>query len=122
MEACYACGASLSEDAQWCSQCYAPRGRAASTAGPVASLTRPMPAKATLPPQVVKTRWRKTQTTFGPVGRVLCTLGLVVVCIVLVVAAILTGGLGVFGACLWTFVVMPWALRDVWRAGQLPVS
>ncbi len=84
--------------------------------------TRPMPAKATLPPQVVKTRWRKTQTTFGPIGRVLCTLGLVIVFVVLVVAAILTGGLGVFGACLWGFVVMPWALRDVWRAGQLPVG
>jgi hypothetical protein len=26
------------------------------------------------------------------------------------------------GAVLWGFVVMPWGLRDLWRAGQLSVS
>jgi hypothetical protein len=84
--------------------------------------TRPVPVTATLPPQLVRTRWRKTQTTFGPMGRVMCTLGLVIPFIVLVIAGVLTGGLELGGAALWGFVIMPWGLRDVWRAGALPVK
>ena len=84
--------------------------------------TRPVPRVATLPPQVIRTRWRKTTTTFGPVGRVIATVGLVVPFIFFVVIGILTGGLTIFGAGIWGFVIMPWGLRDVWRAGQLPVK
>jgi len=87
-----------------------------------ATVTRPVSAAPALPPPVVRTRWRKTQTTFGPTGRIIATLALVIPFIVLVIAGILTGGLELGGAALWGFVIMPWGLRDVWRAGQLPVK
>jgi hypothetical protein len=121
MQTCHACGASVSADVEWCGQCYAPLGRAsaAATPGSIMAPTRHVPV-ATLPPQVIKTRWRKTKTTFGPVGRILATIGLIVPLIFFIVAGILSGGLTIFGAGIWGFVIMPWGLRDVWRAGQLP--
>src|SRR5580692_10800652 len=122
MEPCYACGASMSAETEWCGQCYAPRGRASSAPSSIMAPTRPVPVVATLPPQVIKTRWRKTPTTFGPIGRVTATVALVVPFIVFVVIGLLTGGLTIFGAGIWGFVIMPWGLRDTWRAGQLPVK
>jgi hypothetical protein len=122
MEPCYACGASMSAETDWCGQCYAPRGRASSAPSSIMAPTRPVPVAATLPPQVIKTRWRKTTTTFGPVGRVLATLGLVIPFVIFVVIGVLTGGLTIFGAVIWGFIIMPWGLRDTWRAGQLPVK
>jgi hypothetical protein len=72
------------------------------------------------PPPVVKTRWRKTPTTFGPVGRVSWTVFLVVVLLFLVAGAIVTGGLDLVGLGAWAFVIMPLGLRDIWKAGTLP--
>jgi len=73
-----------------------------------------------LPPAVRRTRWRKTPTTFGPTGRVLLTLALL-----LPLPLMIVGGLAdpfVWGgAGFWVLVVMPLALRDVWKAGQLPL-
>jgi len=83
--------------------------------------TRPVPV-ATLAPEVIRTRWRKTPTTFGPVGRVVATIGLVIPFIFFVVIGILTGGLTIFGAGIWGFIIMPWGLRDTWRAGQVPAK
>ena len=58
--------------------------------------------------------------TFGPVGRLSATLALVIP-----LAFMVVGGLAdpfVWGgAGFWVLVVMPLALRDVWKAGQLPV-
>ena len=75
----------------------------------------------TLPPAVRRTRWRKTPTTFGPAGRLSLTLALLVP-----LPLMLIGGLAdpfVWGgAGFWTIVVMPLALRDIWKAGQLPLS
>ena len=83
--------------------------------GRVGLLTAPAPA-----PAVVRTRWRKTPTTFGPVGRLSATFALVIP-----LAFMVVGGLAdpfVWGgAGFWILVVMPLALRDVWKAGQLPV-
>ena len=67
----------------------------------------------------MRTRWRKTQTTFGPVGRVVSTIGLVVPFLFLLATGILDGGMTLGGAALWGFVVMPWGLRDVWKAGTI---
>ena len=74
-----------------------------------------------LPPPVARrTRWGKTPTTFGPVGRVLLTLALLVP-----LPPMIIGGLAdpfVWGgAGFWLVVVMPLALRDIWKAGQLAV-
>jgi hypothetical protein len=55
--------------------------------------------------------------TFGPVGRILCTVG------VLAVLAwfLVFGGLfGVVGAVVWSGWVLPRALRDTWRRAALP--
>jgi hypothetical protein len=84
--------------------------------------TRHVPAPAALPPTVIRTRWRKTKTTFGPVGRLIATVALVVPFLFFVVVGVLTGGMTIFGAGIWGFVIMPWGLRDVWRAGQLPAK
>jgi hypothetical protein len=109
----------------WCGQCYAPRGRAATTmvmpatAGVPGLMTRPVPAVAALLPTVRRSRWRKTQTTFGPVGRVLWTFALVVP-VPLFLAAGVVGDIFAFGvAGIWAFVIMPMGLRAVWRAGQV---
>lgn len=130
MEQCHSCGATLTETMTWCGQCYAPRGRAATTitvppppvtpAGGLPSLmTRPHTAAPVLPPTVRRSRWRKTQTTFGPVGRVLWTLALVVPFPLFILAGVV-GDLFAFGvAGIWAFVIMPMGLRAVWRAGQV---
>ena len=74
-----------------------------------------------LPPTVRRTRWRKTPTTFGPTGRTLSTLGLFIPLPLMIVGGLadpfVWGGAG-----FWAIVVMPWALRDIWKAGQLPVT
>jgi hypothetical protein len=75
----------------------------------------------TLAPTVVKSRWRKTDTTFGPLGRVIATVALVVPFVVFVVVGIFTGGFTIAGAVIWGFVIMPWGLRDTWKAGQLTI-
>lgn len=77
-------------------------------------------ARQTLPETVGKTRWRKTATTFGPVGRIIATIGLVVPFVLFVVIGIFTGGFTIAGAVIWGFVIMPWGLRDTWKAGQIP--
>jgi hypothetical protein len=112
----------VSADVEWCGQCYVPKGRAATAPSGIMAPTRPVPKVAELPAQVIKTRWRKTTTTYGPLGRVLATVGLILPFIFFVVIGILTGGLTIFGAGIWGFVIMPWGLRDVWKAGQLPAK
>jgi hypothetical protein len=82
-------------------------------------MTRPVPAAAVLPPTVRRSRWRKTQTTFGPVGRVLWTFALVVPLPLFIIAGVI-GDLFAFGVVvIWGFVIMPMGLRAVWRAGQV---
>jgi hypothetical protein len=126
MDSCHSCGATLSVDAQWCGQCFAlphragPAGSGAGTTSVLAPI-RTTPT-ATLPPTVVTSRWRKTATTFGPVGRILATIALVVPCLFLIVVGVLTGGLELGAAFVWGLIVMPWGLRDTWRAGQLTVE
>jgi hypothetical protein len=90
-----------------------------ATAGVPGFMTRPVPAAAVLPATVRRSRWRKTQTTFGPVGRVLWTLVLVVPVPLFLVAGVI-GDIFAFGvAGIWAFVIMPMGLRAVWRAGQV---
>jgi hypothetical protein len=128
---CENCGAALAAEADWCGQCYAIRPPASPTvhAAPVVSAvggssvmspTRTVDAQHVVAPTVVKTRWRKTATTFGPLGRVLATIGLVLPFICFVLVGVLTGGFTIAGAVIWGFVIMPWGLRDTWKAGQLP--
>jgi len=79
-------------------------------------------AAAAGPAPMVKTRWKKTATTFGPLGRIACTVALVVPFIVFVLLGVFTGGLVLAAPVIWGFVIMPWGLRDTWRAGSVPAS
>ena len=55
-------------------------------------------------------------TTFGPVGRVVMT-----VLLLLPIKLLLSAGVfGLVGLVLWLFVFLPMALRDVWRPAALP--
>jgi hypothetical protein len=127
----------MSADATWCGQCYAPRGAAVAPASttlvPAASLEgstsefsimsgvrKQAAARPALP--MVRTRWRKTPTTFGPTGRLVCTFLLLLPVPLLVVGVVVSGGLEIIGAGIWVLIIMPWALRDIWKAGQLPAG
>jgi hypothetical protein len=130
----------MSAEAEWCGQCYALRrsgqpamqsavlpggqqfGAQTPAAGPAASTVTPVRAvpTKTLAPATIKTRWRKTPTTFGPMGRILATGALVVPEILFIAVGILTGGFTIAGAVIWGGVIMPWGLKDTWRAGTMP--
>jgi hypothetical protein len=71
---------------------------------------------------MVKTRWKKTPTTFGPVGRLVCTFLLLIPLPLLIIGTVVSGGLEVVGLGIWVLIIMPWALRDIWKAGQLPAG
>jgi hypothetical protein len=101
---CSSCSASMPAGADWCGQCYAP-------VAPVAA-TRFVPAQA---PVVLETysRWRKTDSSFGPVGRVSWTVG---------VAAV--GGLFLFSTDPfaiggWFLIAAPLILRGVWKRARV---
>src|SRR3954468_24844233 len=116
MNTCTACGATLLVAATWCAQCFQP---VAPAAAPVSSSWQgPVTPPARAARATRSTRWAKTDTTFGPLGRLLATLGLLVPLVVMVV-----GGLAdpfVWGgAAVWGAVIMPWGLRDVWKAGRV---
>jgi hypothetical protein len=93
-------------------------GGAQPTGGP-SLMTRPHTAAPVLPLTVRRSRWRKTQTTFGPIGRVFWTVALVVPFPFFIVAGVI-GDFFAFGvAVIWAAAIMPAGLRHVWRAGQV---
>ena len=118
MERCPQCGAVMSADAQWCGQCFAP---AASSPAPLAGFrTAPAPAGGPASPLMRTTRWGKTQTTFGPVGRILATIATLLPLAVMTVG----GFVDMFawgGALVYLAVIVPWAMRETWQAGRIPV-
>jgi hypothetical protein len=126
MDRCATCGAALAVGVSWCGQCYSPAAVAKASPPEPGSLQPPgwRPLLADVPVETAArtTRWRKTTTTFGPVGRVLCTLFLVVPFPVLTVLGFVADPFCLGGAVIWGFVLMPWGLRDVWRAGRLSTA
>jgi|GEM_PF-1962590 hypothetical protein len=83
------------------------------------------PARRTTDPQVAMplrtySRWKKTDCTFGPLGRVIATFLLLLPLPVLAFA--IASGIGIIGAGLYVLVVMPWALRDIWKRGATHVE
>ena len=103
---CSACGATVRHGASWCGQCHLvvvadkPTGRFVPTAGP------PRSAQVT-------SRWRSTATTFGPVGRVSWTVG------VLLVAALALFSRDPFAILGWCLIASPLILRSVWARGRV---
>lgn len=100
---CERCGATSRADATWCGQCHAP-------------LTAPVPRRQAPPPAVepdlVVSRWRKSDTTFGPTGRVLWTLG------VMLLSALCLFSSDPFAIAGWGLVGAPLVLRSVWAPGR----
>jgi hypothetical protein len=73
----------------------------------------PTVGRDTLPPLVRYSRWKKSSGTFGPFGRLLATfLVLLPMPVFLATVAI---GIGIIGGGIYLLVVLPWALRDIWK-------
>jgi hypothetical protein len=117
---CGPCGAALAADAAWCGQCFAQVPQRPAPGTPYDGFV----PGASLPDQPVPmrtTRWGKTPTTFGPVGRILATIGL------LIPLAVMTGGgfaliFSWGGSLVYAVVILPWGMRDVWQAGRVPAK
>ena len=79
VETCAACGGRLTADLDWCPRCYvpgesarAPQTHASGRPGfPLPFIWRPEDPG----PPPVYSRWRGGTTTFGPIGRIVLTLG-----------------------------------------------
>jgi len=70
MDTCPSCGARVTADATWCGQCFATIDRSAPRAP---GLRGPMPKQEFH--QATYSRWRGGETSFGPVGRIAMTVG-----------------------------------------------
>jgi hypothetical protein len=88
----------------WCGQCFTPVAGPALPPRTVAAEQRHLPTY---------TRWRKTTTTFGPVGRVLWT---VAVALVMAVSVFSQNPFAIAPLC---FILPPLVLRSVWAKGRL---
>jgi hypothetical protein len=56
-------------------------------------------------------RWRSSEVTFGPRGRVVATL----LVLVPVAYAVFVNVMFLVAAAIWGLFLLPWALRDIWR-------
>jgi hypothetical protein len=71
---CSSCGAELSGDVRWCVRCYAPVRELTPRApvwGPGEFVDTPIVTNGAVPHW---SRWEKSQTTFGPFGRIAVTV------------------------------------------------
>jgi hypothetical protein len=113
------CGIAPASQVQRCVACPA-RGRRASDSellsGPERRTTDPEAAAALMS----YSRWKKTDGTFGPAGRIIATVLLLVPLPVFALGV--ATGIGIIGAGLWVIVAMPWALRDIWKRGATHVQ
>lgn len=92
MQTCPDCGAQVAGDLTWCNQCYsalpaAPAPAAAMGREPPADVDRPLWVRSNIGQPDVRiepefSRWRGGATSFGPIGRTLLTLGVLVMLIV----------------------------------------
>jgi len=105
----------MSAGAQWCGQCFAP-----PTPTPVGFRSQAPAATAAAARVMRTTRWGKTQTTFGPVGRVIATLATLLPLTVMVVGGFVDP-LAWGGALVYLVAIVPQAMRHTWQAGRLPV-
>ncbi|PRY14181.1 hypothetical protein [Kineococcus rhizosphaerae] len=103
---CARCERSLTAGDRWCPLCFTP-APAATFAGPVAThRSDDVPRAARV--EYRQSRWTGSSVTFGPVGRIVLTL-------LLLAAVPLAFRFQWVVGVIWTFVLVPWALRDVWR-------
>jgi hypothetical protein len=139
---CPGCAAIVVPGAAWCGLCFSPvtaaTAFATAPAGPApagaaaADTTADRPTAAAATPVDVPggfrpggsapvrakiytdSRWKSGSTTFGPVGRVVLTI-FVFLPYPLFFFAI---PIGLVGAGIWTLVIVPRALRDIWAPAR----
>lgn len=70
MHTCPSCGARVTAEATWCGQCFTPIDRSPASA---TGLRGPRPKQEFHQPTYL--RWHGGETSFGPVGRTVMTLG-----------------------------------------------
>ncbi len=137
MRTCPSCGARVADDLEWCNQCYS--ALPAPPAPPAADVVetpaeRPLWVRSNIGQPDVKimpefSRWRGGATSFGPLGRTMLTLGVIVVLIVgypllrgLIYAV---GGMDIPGAglvVLYACVALPgggYMLNRVWKPERI---
>jgi hypothetical protein len=106
---CRNCGSELSPDIRWCPRCYEPE-RELTPRAPIHAgdfVGSPIHERGDIPRW---SRWEKSATTFGPVGRVIATSLLFAT----LLAAVASGGL----IYVITFpVVATVLLREIWAKG-----
>jgi hypothetical protein len=124
------CGAAIPAAASWCPRCLQPRAaqpqavaaghRAFAPAGPETPV--PLTANGSVPigsglasdlPAPKPGRFAKTEASFGLFGRIVCTVLLLLPLAVFVYLAKQFVGIG--GLVIYGGVIVPWALRDLWR-------
>lgn len=104
---CSVCGASSRADATWCSQCHAP------FAAPAPAPARLAPRQDAPSPPPVYSRWRKSDTSFGPVGRIGWTVGMTFFAVLFLWSG------NIFAVGGWCFIAMPLVLRSVWSRSRV---
>jgi len=112
---CPWCGAAVAASDQWCPKCTQPLNPSEPGVPGVWNATRR------------KTRWQKTSVTFGPVGRLLWTTVVALPVPGLLVGFVQNpgprgGAIWLMFLAVWVLLVMPWILRDIWRAAWLPAE
>lgn len=105
------CGATLPGGSTWCPRCFAPIEDAPVRPEVGANGFLVTPLVGPFHEARMHSRWRGTAVSFGPTGRIVLTLLLLLPSLWF----LLFGLAGPLGFVLWTFVVLPLALRDVWR-------
>jgi len=80
MTTCPNCNASVADDLAWCNQCYAALARPAEASPAPAEDERPLWVRTGIATSRLEThtefsRWRGGATSFGPIGRILLTIG-----------------------------------------------
>jgi hypothetical protein len=114
-----ACGVTAASGAPRCRACPLV-GSSGPTGVADAGSVRPRLSQDFQPPLRTYSRWKKSAGTFGPAGRVVATL-LLLVPLPVFGAAIATG-FGIIGGGIYIIVVMPWALRDIWKRAAIPIE
>jgi hypothetical protein len=125
---CPSCAAIVMPGAAWCGLCHKPMpaepaasaGVFAPSGGPVVPSAGSFRAAAPAPSADLfsESRWRGGSLTFGPVGRVVLTLAVLLPYPLFIVNL----PFGLVGIVVWTAIV-PRAMRDIWardRRHHLP--
>lgn len=66
-----------------------------------------------------RSRWAKSQVTFGPAGRLVATAATFLPILWFLYYA---GPFGVMSAAIWMVCAVPWALHDIWQAVKRPAT